>query len=119
MEELICFSAFLYQYIEFFVFLKVARRGGAIAPPTPPLNPSLLTILTRMFKFHFAQFFHSCFIINSVNSHISTTNDFTSCEIMRDCMALIPMHYLFNNYHQNYPSFNSLQYSIVPYTYIN
>ena len=37
MQELICFSAFLYQYIEFFVFLKVARRG-AIAPP---LNPPL------------------------------------------------------------------------------
>ena len=37
------FSAFLYQYIEFFVFLKVARRGGgAIAPLAPPLNPPLL-----------------------------------------------------------------------------
>ena len=41
MEELIYFSAFLYQYIEFFVFLKVARRG-AIAPLAPPLNPPLL-----------------------------------------------------------------------------
>ena len=28
MQELLCFSAFVYQYIEFFVFLKVARRGG-------------------------------------------------------------------------------------------
>ena len=28
MQELICFSAFLYQYIESFAFLKVARRGG-------------------------------------------------------------------------------------------
>ena len=26
MQELICFSAFLYQYIEFLVFLKVSRR---------------------------------------------------------------------------------------------
>ena len=39
MQELMCFSAFLYQYIEFFVFLKVARRG-AIAP-LAPLNPPL------------------------------------------------------------------------------
>ena len=37
MQELICFSAFLYQYIDFFVFLKVARRG-AIAPLNPPLQ---------------------------------------------------------------------------------
>ena len=28
MQELIYFSAFLYQYIESFAFLKVARRGG-------------------------------------------------------------------------------------------
>ena len=35
MQELICISAFLYQYIEFFMFLKVARRGG-YNPPTPP-----------------------------------------------------------------------------------
>ena len=33
-QELICFSAFLYQYIEFFVFLKVSRRGG-YSPPSP------------------------------------------------------------------------------------
>ena len=41
MEELICFIAFLYQYIEFFVFLKVARREVAIAPLAPPLYPPL------------------------------------------------------------------------------
>ena len=31
MQELTCFSAFLYNYIDSFVFLEVARRG-AIAP---------------------------------------------------------------------------------------
>ena len=37
MQELICFSAFLYQYIESFAFLKVARRG-AIASLNLPLH---------------------------------------------------------------------------------
>ena len=32
MQELMCFSAFLYHYIDSSVFLEVARRG-AIAPP--------------------------------------------------------------------------------------
>ena len=41
MQELMCFSAFLYQYIESIMFLEVARRGGAIAPLAPPLNPPL------------------------------------------------------------------------------
>ena len=35
MQELIGFSAFLYQYIEFITFFKVARRGG-YSPPSPP-----------------------------------------------------------------------------------
>ena len=46
MQKLICFSAFLYQYIEFFVFLKVARRGGAIAPQARPLNPPLKPLVS-------------------------------------------------------------------------
>ena len=37
MQELMWFSAFLYQYIESLVFLDVARRGGATAPLNPPL----------------------------------------------------------------------------------
>ena len=41
MEELICFSAFLYQYTEFFVFLKVGRRGG-YTPPNP--SPKSATV---------------------------------------------------------------------------
>ena len=36
MQELMCFNAFLYQYIESIMFLEVARRGGAIAPLAPP-----------------------------------------------------------------------------------
>ena len=36
-----CFSAFLYQYIESLVFLDVARRGGATAP-LAALNPPLV-----------------------------------------------------------------------------
>ena len=36
MQELMCFSAFLYQYIESIMFLEVARREGAIAPLAPP-----------------------------------------------------------------------------------
>ena len=35
-----CFSAFLYQYIEFFVFLKVAKRGG-YSPPSPPKSATV------------------------------------------------------------------------------
>ena len=48
MQELICFSAFLYQYIEFFVFLKpVARRGGY-----PPLNPPLYRMIVPVDILH-------------------------------------------------------------------
>ena len=36
MQELICFSAFLYHYIDSSVFLEVARREGAIALPSSP-----------------------------------------------------------------------------------
>ena len=34
-HELICFSTFLYHYIDFSIFLEVVRRG-AIAPLAPP-----------------------------------------------------------------------------------
>ena len=43
MQELMCFSAFLYQYIESIMFLEVARRGG-YNPPSPPLNPPLYVV---------------------------------------------------------------------------
>ena len=39
-STVICFSAFLYHYIDSSVFLEVARRGGTTAP-LAPLNPSL------------------------------------------------------------------------------
>ena len=32
MQELMCFSAFLYQYIESLMFLEVARRGDSSPP---------------------------------------------------------------------------------------
>ena len=38
MQELICFSAFLYQYIESFVFLEVARRRGLLNLPLAPVH---------------------------------------------------------------------------------
>ena len=56
MQELICISAFLYQYIEFFVFLKVFRRGG-YSPPSPlpksatawvPLSQSWLHMVDKI-----------------------------------------------------------------------
>ena len=33
--RLICFSTFLYQHIEFFTFLEVARRGTIALSPSP------------------------------------------------------------------------------------
>ena len=36
MHELICFRAFLYQYIEFLYSLRLSGGGGAIAPLAPP-----------------------------------------------------------------------------------
>ena len=42
MQELMCFSAFLYQYIESLMFLEVARRGGAIAPLALPKSATAL-----------------------------------------------------------------------------
>ena len=43
MQESMCFSAFLYEYIESIMFLEVASRGGgAIAPLAHPLNPPLV-----------------------------------------------------------------------------
>ena len=44
MQESMCFSAFLYEYIESIMFLEVASRGGAIAPLAHPLNPPLQQI---------------------------------------------------------------------------
>ena len=66
MQELICFSAFLYQYIEFFVFLKVARRGGgAIAPLAPPKSATVHVFCLFMVAFRTLDFIAS--------STISTT----------------------------------------------
>ena len=39
MQELICFSVFLYHYIDSSVFLEVTRRGGY-----NPLNPPLILL---------------------------------------------------------------------------
>ena len=41
MEELMCFSAFLYQYNESLVFLDVVRRGSGYSP-LAALNPPLV-----------------------------------------------------------------------------
>ena len=42
MQKLISFSAFLFQYIESFLFLEVAKRGDF--RPSNPLNLPLLTL---------------------------------------------------------------------------
>ena len=42
LQEIFYFSAFLYQYIEYFVFLEVPRRGVQPPPPQFPLNLPLL-----------------------------------------------------------------------------
>ena len=42
MQEIMCFSAFVYQYMESFVFLEVVRKGGGGGRvPIAPLNLSL------------------------------------------------------------------------------
>ena len=56
MQELICFSAFLYQYIEFFVFLKVARRGWAIAPLAPPKSATEAGIINMNERILYLQY---------------------------------------------------------------
>ena len=58
MQELICFSAFLYQYIEFFVFLKVARRGG-YSPPSPPKSATVHVFCLFMVAFRTLDFIAS------------------------------------------------------------
>ena len=42
MQELMCFSVFLYQYIESLMFLKVARRGGGYSPPPKSATGSIM-----------------------------------------------------------------------------
>ena len=45
-----CFSAFLYQYIEFFVFLKVGRRGG-YSPPSPPKSTTDILCISALYYY--------------------------------------------------------------------
>ena len=48
MQKLMCFSAFLYQYIESIMFLEFARRGGGYSPPSPP--PKSATVVLQVFS---------------------------------------------------------------------
>ena len=43
-QELMCFKAFLCQYVEPLVFLKVSGREGATAPLAPLLIPPLMCV---------------------------------------------------------------------------
>ena len=60
MQELICFSAFLYQYIEFFVFLKFSRRGGySPSSPPPPKSATVHVFCLFMVAFRTLDFIAS------------------------------------------------------------
>ena len=54
MQELICFSPFVYHYIDSSVFLEVARRGG-LQPPTPPKSTTAASRALILLEGHFSQ----------------------------------------------------------------